>query len=46
VRPEIAEHYMRQGERLADAIMAVTSFVRRITARSGSSASNRIGASS
>ena len=46
VRPEIAEHYMRQGERLADAIMAVTSFARRIAARFGSSASNRIGASS
>ena len=46
VRPEVAAHYMRQSERLADAVMAVTSLVRRIAARLGSSPSDRIGASS
>ena len=44
VRPEAAAHYMRQGERLAAAVMAVTSLVRRIAARLHSGASAGIGA--
>jgi hypothetical protein len=30
VRPDVAAHYMRQGERIADALMAVTAALRRL----------------
>ena len=33
VPPEMAAHYLRQGERIADAIMAVHGFARRLMAR-------------
>jgi hypothetical protein len=32
VPPDVANHYLRQGERIADAVMAINDFVRRVMA--------------